>query len=324
MTPDLRCYDAILCSISGGKDSQTALRLAVRSCRERGIPLSRIVCVFAALGQEADWPQAEEMAASHAAHYGLRFIVTSKLVTDGRGGKRRQGLLERIEIRGDWPSPKIRWCTSDFKRSPVKTVITMLVRETLDRDNPRGRHTPVRVLSVMGHRAEESAERAMMTQVTPCIDVNSRRVVDQWLPILYWTEAQVWHDVQASGVPFHYAYHIVGRLSCMACIYAPRKALVRSARANIDRFGDLAAAEQRMATRKITETVLWMHMWGPVLKAGHLPGPAAWRRLRRTWRTGGWFRKEFSITGVYLEAKELGPIMPSEFLTPGSGAGWTA
>jgi hypothetical protein len=134
----------------------------------------------------------------------------------------------------------------------------------------------------------------------------------------------IWQDIQVSSVPFHYAYHIIGRLSCMACIYAPKKALVRSARANIDRFAVLAAAEQRMASRKIFTTVLWMHMWGPVLDAGRLPGPVAWRGLRRTWRTGGWFRKEFSITGVYLEAKELGPIQPGEFLTPGSGAGWTA
>ncbi len=47
--------------------------------------------------------------------------------------------------------------TSDFKRGPARRVITMLVAESraagiIDR--------PVRVLNIMGHRSQESAERA--------------------------------------------------------------------------------------------------------------------------------------------------------------------
>ena len=29
-------------------------------------------------------------------------------------------LLERVEERGKWPSSSIRWCTSDFKTSPIQ------------------------------------------------------------------------------------------------------------------------------------------------------------------------------------------------------------
>ena len=80
--PDLRCYDIILVSLSGGKDSQTALRKVIRVCREQGIPLDRVVCVYADLGDEVTWPGSEDMARYHAACYGLRFITVPKMTSD--------------------------------------------------------------------------------------------------------------------------------------------------------------------------------------------------------------------------------------------------
>jgi 3'-phosphoadenosine 5'-phosphosulfate sulfotransferase (PAPS reductase)/FAD synthetase len=77
------------------------------------------------------------LAAEHAAHCGLRFEVV-----------RRNGsnLLARIKERGLFPDSQNRWCTSDFKRGPVRTLITRLVREARD----EGIGERVRLLNVMG------------------------------------------------------------------------------------------------------------------------------------------------------------------------------
>lgn len=321
--PDLSVYDVIVVSVSGGKDSQTSLRKLVRACEKQGIPLSRVVVVFADLGDGSEWPGAAELAAYHAAEYGLRFIIVRKQARDGTGGTRDQSLLERIEIRGHWPSPKQRWCTSDFKRGPIGTVITRLVREIRAARDTAARRIPVRVLSVMGLRAEESTERAGMAQFTPRADVNKVRIIDEWLPIHTWTAGEVWRDIAASKVRHHYAYDLgMGRLSCPGCIYAPRKALVRAARANLGLFAALAAAEQRMVTRKVILAIAWAGSQG--LTGG--PRPAGWdftgqKLLRKTWRTAGLFRKGMPITSIYAEAVALGPIRPGERLET---VGWQA
>src|ERR1039457_6176602 len=101
--PDLGSYDIILASISGGKDSQTMLRLLVARCRAAGVPLERIVCVFADLGGEGGGAGRGGAPRLHAAHYGLRCITVCRMVTDPATGQRRQqGLLEHIVHRGMW------------------------------------------------------------------------------------------------------------------------------------------------------------------------------------------------------------------------------
>jgi NH3-dependent NAD+ synthetase len=82
----------VLVSISGGKDSQTALRVLVTAADAAGFSRDRIVCVFADLGED-EWPGTQELAAGHAACYGLRFIVVCKKVPDPATGKKRQQSL---------------------------------------------------------------------------------------------------------------------------------------------------------------------------------------------------------------------------------------
>ena len=69
--PDLAGDDVILINISGGKDSQAALDETVRAADAAGVR-DRIVTVFCDLGDEDEWPGTRELAAEHAAHYGLR------------------------------------------------------------------------------------------------------------------------------------------------------------------------------------------------------------------------------------------------------------
>ena len=87
-----------------------------------------------------------EIAARHAACYGLRFITVCRMVDDGHSGKRQQGLLEHIEHRGMWPHTRNRYRTSDLKRGPVRTVMTRLVTEK----RQAGSTGRVRLLNVMG------------------------------------------------------------------------------------------------------------------------------------------------------------------------------
>ncbi|WP_174187528.1 phosphoadenosine phosphosulfate reductase family protein [Nocardia asiatica] len=204
--PDLGGYDHYLLSLSGGKDSQAMVDVLVEEFHHLGV-LDRVTTVHADMGR-SDWPETSALAREHADHYGLRHEVVARTGGD---------LLDRVTERGKWPSHRNRWCTSDFKRSPARRVITMLVAESraagiVDR--------PIRVLNIMGHRSQESAERANRPAFVhepgrtclcprcaaarsagnpPKASVsNSRRIVDTWLPIHGWDLAAVW--ARPSGI----------------------------------------------------------------------------------------------------------------------------
>ncbi len=243
--PDLASYDILLANISGGKDSRTMLRQLVHAAEAAGVP-DRIVCVFADLGADDEWPGTPELAAQHAACYGLRFITVCRMVDDGHGGKRQQGLLEYIEHRGRWPDARNRYCTSDLKRGPVRTVMTRLVAEKRE-GGITGRR--VRLLNVMGMRAQESVKRRLMVPFSRDEQSSNliRREVDEWLPIHTWTLDQVWADIHASGVPYHYAYDLgMSRLSCVFCVLASGSALVLAAQHHPAGAEKRAQLEERM------------------------------------------------------------------------------
>lgn len=120
--PDLRDYRWILVNSSAGKDSQATLDVVVEAARAAGV-ISRVVVVHADLG-DAEWEGVPALAAEHAAHCGLRF----ELARRERAG-RIETILERVAHRGKWPDAARRWCTSDHKRGPIRTVMTRLVAE---------------------------------------------------------------------------------------------------------------------------------------------------------------------------------------------------
>jgi 3'-phosphoadenosine 5'-phosphosulfate sulfotransferase (PAPS reductase)/FAD synthetase len=189
----LNSYDWIVLNSSAGKDSQTVLDVVVEHADRSGVPRSRLVVAHADLGR-VEWPGTRELAELQARHYGLAFVAV----------KRAQGdLLEHIAQRGMFPSPQVRWCTSDHKRAQIDRVFTELTRQSQD----AGHRPPIRILSCLGMRAEESPARAKRQPF--CHDErasNGRRYVDQWLPIHGWTVRQVWQRIRASGVPYHFAY----------------------------------------------------------------------------------------------------------------------
>jgi 3'-phosphoadenosine 5'-phosphosulfate sulfotransferase (PAPS reductase)/FAD synthetase len=231
---NLRDYDIILINTSAGKDSQAMLDYIVEQARVEGV-MDRLVAVHADLGR-VEWQGTRELAEAQAKHYNIRFEVVKK-----NGGD----LLEHIEKRGMWPSNQQRYCTSDYKRAPVRTLMTRLVQESgWQKGDSR-----IRILNCMGLRAEESPPRAKREPFRhdDSASNKTKRDVDEWLPIQSWSEREVWKRIYESGVPHHPAYDLgMKRLSCVFCVFAPRKALLIAGQHNPELLNDYVAAERRM------------------------------------------------------------------------------
>lgn len=238
MIPDLRSYDVIEISSSGGKDSQAMLFHVAGLLRERGI-LGRGVVVHADLGR-VEWQGALEVAEAQAKIAGLRFIASARPQGD---------LLAHVEHLGKWPMPTQRFGTADHKRGQILTVLTALADEARRaREAGAGGTAPIRVLNCVGLRAEESPGRKRAPALKVGARGNSaRKQIDMWLPIQGWTLEQVWAAVRASKAPVHPAYAAgLPRASCVFCIYAPEVALRRAGRANPELLAEYVALEQRI------------------------------------------------------------------------------
>lgn len=240
--PDLNSYDWILINTSAGKDSQTAIAEVLRQTDAAGFDRARIVLVHADLGSTAagndyEWKGVAELAARQAAHYGLRFELVARRQADGSADT----ILDYTTRRGAWPSSTVRFCTSEFKRTPCRRVITQL-----DREIRTDRAQIVRVLQVFGFRAQESRARAKKAAFENDKRSSTKtRIVDNWLPIHDWTEEQVWADIKATGVEYHKAYDLgMPRLSCCFCIFAPKTALMIAGEHNRPLLDEYVAVEK--------------------------------------------------------------------------------
>ena len=227
---DLASYDLILVNTSGGKDSQVSLDVVFEAARDRGVH-GRVHAVHADLGQ-CEWTGTRDLAEEQATHYGVPFHHV----------KRPQGdLLDHVEARGKWPSSTARYCTSDHKRGQCAKVVTRLVNEWR---TVHGTHRPCRVLNVFGFRAQESPARAKHQVLTANKRLsNGKREVTDYLPIHDWSEDQVWGRIRETGVRHHRAYDLgMPRLSCVFCVFAPKRALLIAGRHNrplLDAYCDL-------------------------------------------------------------------------------------
>lgn len=273
--PDLTAFDWVVVNTSGGKDSMAQTDIICEMAEKAGV-LSRVVSVHADLGR-VEWPGTPELAEKQARRYGIRFIkvwrrqgdllsqiegrgkfpgpetrfctahhkqnqvsrVFTQLATEARSGD----LLEQVEERGMWPDNRNRYCTSDQKRAQVHRVYTALVNEA-------GEDRPVRILSCMGMRADESPARAkkkplMVNEAAS----NGRREVTDWLPLHRWTEPMVWERIRASRMAdlVHPAYALgMPRLSCCFCIFAPKDALVVAGHHNPELLAEYVRVEAKI------------------------------------------------------------------------------
>lgn len=148
--------------------------------------------------------------------------------------RNREGDLKTIpdvaKARGMFPDKSRRWCTSDFKRGPIRRIVNQILR-SLDWPSPY-------VLNCMGMRHEESADRKKLPPIAFSADAScpstpwpvaaitptraKRRLVFDWNPILTRTEQWVFDRIAAAGQKPHHAYSVPGvrRLSCTICIFS--------------------------------------------------------------------------------------------------------
>ncbi|MGI5337752.1 phosphoadenosine phosphosulfate reductase family protein [Streptomyces sp. CA-181903] len=254
----LRAADWILLNSSGGKDSQAMASLVCRLAVKLGL-LHRVVIVHADLG-DIEWEGTRKLAEEQARRLGVRFEVVKaeggdllartvarfvKLKAKAETQARERGVdPTAMKVAPAWPSSSARWCTSDLKRGPVRTLMTRLVAELGD----LGR--PVRILNCMGQRAAESAPRARLAAVE--IDrpaSNGKRHVTTWRPIHGWTDVEVWKEIARSGLPYHEAYDWgMSRLSCSFCVLGCEADVVLAARLRPKKAAEYIAVENQVGT----------------------------------------------------------------------------
>ena len=234
--PNFDDYDLLVINSSAGKDSQVMLDELVTLATESG-NLHKVRVVHADLGR-VEWPGTRELAEEQVAHYGLELDVVQKKDTE----RAPRDMLERVRVRGMWPSSAARWCTSDHKRGAIRPYFTQLAREWKEETGVVDR--PCRILSAMGMRSQESPARAKRAGFVEGVVSSRNQVVDEWLPIQNWTEDDVWGRIAETGVRHHWAYDEgMPRLSCSFCVLASRSALVRAAQLRPELAAEYATVE---------------------------------------------------------------------------------
>src|SRR3546814_183175 len=136
----------IVVNLSGGKDGQAMLLHMI--CRLQ-LPVSQMVCIHADLG-EAEWEGTEDHARSQAEAFGIPFLVCRAHDKSGND----KALIDYIDARGQFPSRSSRFCTSDWKRGPIRRTINAYRRQI--------NHQSPYVLNCMGMRSQESVERSKL------------------------------------------------------------------------------------------------------------------------------------------------------------------
>lgn len=259
-------YDRILVMYSGGKDSTALVLHMLDLLAEQGIPRERLELwhqlVDGAPEEPGfmDWPVTHAYceAVAQALDLPIRFqwreggflremlragAPTAPVTVqqpDGtretRGGAGPAGTRLRFpQVAADL---KVRWCSAALKIDVARRAIARDRR--LDKS---------RVLLVTGERRQESPGRARYATVERHETTNGDRRVDQWRPILGWTEEQVWSALREAGIVPHPCYFVgYGRASCARCIFGGPGEWATARHLDPDAFGRVAGYEELFGT----------------------------------------------------------------------------
>lgn len=202
---DLRQFDKIFISVSGGKDSHAMLFLVRDLADRQGVPREKLLAMYADTGME--WHNAGEHVRALCKAAGVELVTVYPV----------RPMIEKIRFRAErikasgkdssaFPAPTCRWCTAEQKVAPMDKVINKFSGK---------------LLKVTGERWEESAVRSELVEfcTVPRVTCKTRRVFG-WRPMLAFKEADIWAMVRDTGVPRHVCYDMgCQRLGCAGCIF---------------------------------------------------------------------------------------------------------
>lgn len=202
---DLRQFDKIFISVSGGKDSHAMLFLVRDLADRQGVPREKLLAMYADTGME--WHNAGEHVQALCKAAGVELVTVYPV----------RPMIEKIRFRAErikasgkdsaaFPSLACRWCTSEQKVAPMDKVINKFSGK---------------LLKVTGERWEGSAARSELPEfcTVPRVTCKTRRVFG-WRPMLAFKEADIWAMVRETGVPRHVCYDMgCDRLGCAGCIF---------------------------------------------------------------------------------------------------------
>ena len=209
---------------SGGKDSQ-----AMTILLSRIVPREQTIVVHAPLG-EVEWPATAAQIEATIPE-GVPLILAP--VASGKS------LLDRVEERGKWPDPARRWCTSDFKASPIARELRRHLKA-----HPRFGGS---LVNCLGLRRDESAARAKRVpwRRNERLSVAGREVFD-WLPIFDLSTDDVFRVIRDAGQSPHWIYRHLSRCSCSFCIFSSPEDLRRAAQLRPELYARYAEIERRI------------------------------------------------------------------------------
>jgi len=193
--------EVIFVSHSGGKDSQAMLAQLVRLGLKE-----KIVLVHADLG-EMEWEEMKPWIESNS--FGLKCHVVES----------EYSFFSLVEKYGRLPSGQQQFCTDFLKIKPIGAFIHDYMTE----------HGITRAINATGMRAEESKRRAGKLPLTLSKGKGATglyqprkyptHLIHDWLPILGYTESEVFEEIRLAGQEVHKVYGMgFSRLSCVFCV----------------------------------------------------------------------------------------------------------
>ncbi len=212
---------------SGGKDSDVAA-FETKAALEQAGHTGPVILVHSDLGRvehQDSLPACERLAS----RLGLELVVVRRKAGDlmdrwlvrWHNNVERYRNLECVKLILPWPTPSMRFCTSELKTAAIcRDLVARFPGQT--------------IVSVNGLRRQESPSRALAPICAPQAKLTSKTFQTQdydWHPIREWTLEQVLDYHHSHSFPLHEAYTKYGmsRVPCAYCMLTGLDDLVASA-----------------------------------------------------------------------------------------------